>query len=146
MPYDAPVRFAGLETRLRTLSLRLDQVQRTGAGPPGPQGPQGDIGPMPKHEWESTRLRFEQEPGVWGKWTDLQGPPGETKVHVVPMGGGGGGYPPQAITVQAVSSFVPTLIKAGETFLIPRDTQAVFATNILVEGILDIEGDLIEVN
>ncbi len=51
-------------------------------GPPGPRGPKGEqgddgeIGQMPRHEWESTKLRFEIEPGIWGKFTDLQGPQG----------------------------------------------------------------------
>lgn len=34
------------------------------------------MGPMPAHEWRGTELRFELEPGVWGEWIDLQGPPG----------------------------------------------------------------------
>jgi hypothetical protein len=57
-------------------------------GEPGPQGPRGDIGPMPRHEWEDTRLRFEIAPGRWGRSVDLQGPPGKSgRVQVV--GGGG---------------------------------------------------------
>ena len=57
-------------------------------GEPGPQGPQGErgkpgeIGPMPRHEWQGTRLRFEQKPGEWGRFVDLRGPRG--------FGGGGG--------------------------------------------------------
>lgn len=66
-------------------------------GPPGPTGPRGEpgpqgdrgvpgrIGPMPRHEWDETRLRFELAPEVWGMWTDLRGPPGK------PGRGGGGG-------------------------------------------------------
>ena len=45
----------------------------------GPPGPQGEIGPMPKHEKKGLMLRFESEPGVWGKWITM------------PTGGGGGG-------------------------------------------------------
>ena len=61
------------------------------AGPRGEPGPQGDrgvagrIGPMPRHEWDETRLRFELAPEVWGMWVDLRGPPGKAG-----RGGGGG--------------------------------------------------------
>ena len=33
----------------------------------------GPMGPMPRHQWDGTRLRFEQEPGIWGGWKDLKG-------------------------------------------------------------------------
>lgn len=46
-------------------------------GEPGPQGKPGPTGPMPRHEWEGTELRFEIAPGRWGAWVDLQGPPGK---------------------------------------------------------------------
>lgn len=36
----------------------------------------GPIGPMPKHQWRGSELRFEIEPGKWGKRVDLRGPPG----------------------------------------------------------------------
>lgn len=57
-------------------------------GEPGPQGPQGppgatgkpgkpgEMGPIPRHEWQGTRLRFEQRPGEWGRFVDLRGPRG----------------------------------------------------------------------
>lgn len=56
-------------------------------GPRGPQGPRGPIGPMPRHEWDGTELRFEIEPGVWGAFVDLQGPPGKDGTSA-PMAGG----------------------------------------------------------
>jgi hypothetical protein len=52
-------------------------------GPPGPKGSPGDIGPMPQHEWRGTELRFENAPGEWGEFVDLQGR--STQV----VGGGG---------------------------------------------------------
>ncbi|MDP3822881.1 MAG: hypothetical protein Q8R33_15525 [Burkholderiales bacterium] len=54
----------------------------------GPRGPRGLVGPMPRHEWDGTKLRFEQPEG-WGAWVDVRGErglPGE--------GGGGGGRLP----------------------------------------------------
>lgn len=36
----------------------------------------GPIGPMPKHQWRGSELRFEVQPGKWGKRVDLRGPPG----------------------------------------------------------------------
>ncbi|MFT3664635.1 phage portal protein [Piscinibacter sp.] len=41
----------------------------------GAQGEPGEMGPMPKHQWDGTRLRFEQGPDgrPWGPWVDLKG-------------------------------------------------------------------------
>lgn len=52
-------------------------------GEPGSDGLRGDTGPMPDHQWDGTRLRFEQPDGTWGKFVDLRGLPGAS-------GGGGG--------------------------------------------------------
>lgn len=65
---------AEVERSVGALTLR--------AGDRGPQGPAGDLGPMPAHEWQGTRLRFEVESGKWGPFVDLRGPRG--------AGGGGG--------------------------------------------------------
>lgn len=40
---------------------------------------------MPKHEWQGTKLRFQQTDKKWGAWTDLRGPAGKA-------GSGGGVY------------------------------------------------------
>lgn len=75
-----------MRAKLATVLQRLDVVESStlalsekaqGAqGPPGPQGPQGDIGPMPLHRWDETKLQFEIEPGKWGAAVDLRGPAG----------------------------------------------------------------------
>jgi len=57
-------------------------------GKEGPEGPQGPIGPMPDHQWDGTRLRFEEPDGGWGKYVDLRGPQG---IHGASGGGGKGG-------------------------------------------------------
>jgi PKD repeat protein len=41
---------------------------------------------MPDHQWDGTRLRFEEPDGKWGKYVDLRGRPGQNGAN----GGGGG--------------------------------------------------------
>lgn len=64
-------------------------------GPKGDKGDTGDVGPMPKHEWQGTKLRFEQKPGVWGEYVDLEGPRGRDgkrgTITLAPDQGTGGG-------------------------------------------------------
>lgn len=55
-------------------------------GARGEQGAPGAPGPMPRHEWNGTRLRFEVTPGRWGEFVDLRGPRGARGI-----GGGGSG-------------------------------------------------------
>lgn len=43
-------------------------------------------------------------------------------------------------------SFIPTVIDSDGTFTVPENTQALFAMNIDNEGIIDVEGFLIEVD
>ena len=40
-------------------------------GPQGEKGEKGDKGDKPKHEWEGTKLRFENPDGTWGRFVDL---------------------------------------------------------------------------
>lgn len=42
---------------------------------------------MPDHQWDGTRLRFEEPDGSWGKYVDLKGQPGQRGAS----GGGGTG-------------------------------------------------------
>ena len=61
------------DARAQALAER-EQILAEAKGDPGDDG---DVGPMPKHQWKGTRLRFEDgERGNWGKWVDLQGRPG----------------------------------------------------------------------
>lgn len=54
-------------------------------GEKGEPGGVGERGPMPKHEWDGSKLRFENPDGTWGKWVDIRGPSGRSI-----FGGGGG--------------------------------------------------------
>lgn len=39
----------------------------------GEKGDNGDKGDRPRHEWDGTKIRFENSDGSWGKWVDLKG-------------------------------------------------------------------------
>jgi hypothetical protein len=60
-------------------------------GDKGDKGDRGEVGPMPKHEWDGTRLRFEKPDGSWGQWVDLRGVRGVNGETIIQQGGGGGG-------------------------------------------------------
>ena len=56
-------------------------------GEKGATGDEGPIGPMPKHQWRGSELRFQQTKKKWGSWVDLRGPSGNG-VRMVGVGGG----------------------------------------------------------
>jgi hypothetical protein len=60
-------------------------------GDKGEKGDRGEVGPMPKHEWDGTRIRFERPDGSWGEWVDLRGVRGVNGETIVQQVGGGGG-------------------------------------------------------
>lgn len=37
---------------------------------------------MPRHQWKGTQVRFEVAPDEWSRWTDMQGPQGDTVLTV----------------------------------------------------------------
>ena len=81
--------------RLRTARAALDAQRLTEAvlrtqGAAGKKGEKGDIGPMPDHEWQGTKLRFEKPAGGWGEYVELRGPKGARGTNGAPGGGGGG--------------------------------------------------------
>ena len=43
-------------------------------------------------------------------------------------------------------AFVPVLLAVGDTFMVPEDTQALFAMTIDVQGTLVVDGYLVQVN
>lgn len=69
------------------------------------------MGPMPRHEWDETRLRFEQGPdsGSWGKWVDLRGPGGATNYVAVGSSSSGGD------TIVQTSNRVSDMVLYDET-------------------------------
>lgn len=59
-------------------------------GPRGPAGSRGPVGPKPDHEWDGTKLGFEDPDGVIRQFVDLKGPRGPKGLSVEGGGGGGG--------------------------------------------------------
>lgn len=59
------------------LKILLARAEYTGPqgiqGRQGIQGEKGETGLAPAHEWEDTRLRFQNPDGTWGAWVDLVG-------------------------------------------------------------------------
>ncbi len=85
---------------LRKRQQEVDATERerflaTAKGDTGEAGPKGDTGPMPAHQWQGTKLRFEQPDGKWGKLTDLKGTTGKEgdagRTVVIGRGGSSGG-------------------------------------------------------
>lgn len=138
----AAVRLGTHSLRLRLLEARAAQA-RGERGERGPQGPPGPKGDKPAHEWQGTALRFEEPSGEWGELVELRGPRGERggfggggSTTIINQGGGGTGN----------ASFVPTIIRAGDTFTVPIDTQVLWSSDIDIEGILEIDGLFIQVD
>lgn len=74
-------------------------------GAAGVAGDEGPIGPMPKHQWRGSELRFQQTKKKWGSWVDLRGPSG----NGVRMVGVGGDFDPSALP-SAADTPTPTEI------------------------------------
>lgn len=62
-------------------------------GDKGDQGEKGDQGPIPDHQWQGTKLRWQKPGGKWGKYVDLKGEAGKAGdnggIVVVNRGGSG---------------------------------------------------------
>lgn len=61
-------------------------------GEKGDRGEVGERGPMPKHEWNGSYIRFELSDGKWSEWVNLQGMPGKSRggsggIHINSSGG-----------------------------------------------------------
>lgn len=105
-------------------------------GDPGPEGPMGVI---PDHQWDGTRLRFEEPDGGWGKYVDLRGPAGQ---HGAAGGGGGGGQTGQGMTPEQVLQ-LNTLLAIFGGWISTAPTVAITelsADQLEVEGIATATG------
>lgn len=81
-------------------------------GVDGKDGERGPMGPIPKHEWRGTQLRFQQTSGKWGKWTDLQGKPGKAGSGGVFVGASGGSAQAQTVRWEDITG-KPDLVPVG---------------------------------
>jgi hypothetical protein len=79
--------------------------------------PRGEVGPMPKHEWDGTRLRFEKPDGSWGQWVDLRGVRGVNGETIIQQGGGGGG----SLSIQKFYPTVADFPAVGKTQILYFD-------------------------
>ena len=112
-------------------------------GKDGADGERGPVGPMPRHQWRGTNLRFEKPDGTWGKYTNLEGPAGKTGAGcgtVVVGGGGTGGLDPS--TVQPTANVLPgdemLILRGGVVYRvgIPLDTGGEAPANaVTVNGV-----------
>lgn len=89
-------------------------------GKDGKDGEAGPIGPMPKHEWRGTELRFQLTPKKWGKWVNLKGPAGSSGSVVVQGDGGSGGTPIDPNNIPQVSG-----VQTGDEMMMVRDGKFV---------------------
>jgi hypothetical protein len=72
------------------------------SGQPGEKGEKGDTGDTPEHEWNNTRLRFQDPEGEWGKWAELKGQDGQSSGGgggaIIPLSGSSGGQTGDVLT------------------------------------------------
>jgi hypothetical protein len=84
----------------------------------GERGFTGPMGPMPKHEKKGLMIRFESEPGVWGKWITM------------PTGGGGGGRDDKLTDRQAelvaLAEFYKTRTSNANKFIKSNGTDIIW--------------------
>lgn len=82
----------------------------------------GADGRPPAHEWDGTRLRFENPDGTWGEWVDLRGrkgekgDKGEKGERVVVIGGGrtGGSLESLPPSNESVEPFSVAVLQSGQ--------------------------------
>ena len=108
--------------RLRAARAELDAQRLTDAvlrtqGAVGKKGEKGDTGPMPDHEWQGTKLRFEKPAGGWGEYVELRGPKGARGTNGAP-GGGGGGDMGGAVERFDLSALPPASSAAPDEFIV----------------------------
>jgi hypothetical protein len=102
-------------------SFKGEQGPKGEMGPQGPagrdgkdgvDGQDGATGPMPNHQWDGKRIRFEKPDGTWGAWIDLTG-------TMAPVSSGGGG----SLSIQKFYDGVALFPPTGKTQILYFDTS-----------------------
>lgn len=96
-------------------------------------GEDGDMGPMPDHEWDGTKLRFERPDGTWGEWVDLKGE--HSGGGFTMFGGAGMGG---VRTIRAGSSNVHVGSGDGDV-VITVDTPVAALTHLITEQLVGVQ-------
>lgn len=112
-------------------------------GVDGKDGAEGPVGPMPKHQWRGTELRFQLTAKKWGQWVDLKGPAGPPG-RVVVAGGGDGGTPLNPKDIELVTG-----VQSGDEMLMVRGDKFV-RVKIALSGVplnaITVDGQHVTVN
>ena len=122
-------------TESEIVSSLLSQIKMPQDGRKGEQGP---IGPMPKHQVERGRIRFETSVGVWGDWIKL--PRGRTG-NAGPTGekgdsGSGGGSNDYAELVSGSEGINNLGANKAFTDVNPQTRQAIHDNRDKIQEIL----------
>lgn len=124
---------------------RSAEIIAAAKGQPGDPGP---AGPIPKHEWKGSKLRFEQPDGKWGKWTDLKGPRGDdgnSGTVIVRQGGAGSNGLEQL--AESVSGAIPTdfaVLQDGQWVRLSWPAFAEIIMNALGTAVASGSGDILD--
>lgn len=89
-------------------------------GDKGDKGDRGETGPMPNHEWDGTRIRFEKPDGSWGPFVDLRGVRGLNGETITQTVSGGGG----SLSIQKFYGSVAEFPAVGKTQILYFDESS----------------------
>lgn len=122
-----------LQKRLALARAEQDAQRVTNAllkarGADGQKGEKGDTGPMPDHEWQGTKLRFEKPGGGWGELVDLRGPKGARGDRGPSGQGGGAGGPAPVAPPFDIDSLPAATWSTPAEFLVQQGGQWVRAS------------------
>lgn len=93
-------------------------------GTDGVHGKDGEQGRAPAHEWDGTKIRFQNSDGSWGEWTDLRGPTGSTGQSYGPGEGMGGGLE-RILAIGGFERQGATEILFGDNLIVTRTGNGV---------------------
>lgn len=97
---------------------------------------------MPKHQWQGTKLRFQQTDKRWGKWTELRAPAGASTGN---YGSGPAAFSPSGVPVaETVEALDEMMIVRNGVFMRVRVTLQ--SGGDIPENAVTVNGDAVTVN